>query len=227
MELLAKMNFWGLSYDNIVDMFSLNEKDLGKKILNCMGVPSSFNAIAYQNKYDVTTCSDVYGSDKETLQAKAYKEMKQAIDCIKSNPGRFNSSVIDTPEKYQRFLEDNLKIFFKHYDEAKTRKLYSSEALPEIAFSSHQFDLALCPNFIFNGNPAFSEDFQLNCIKELCRVAHECRIFPILDADGKMPTYITALRDRLAEIGFDTSVETVAYGLLRKGSSMLKVNKRK
>lgn len=227
MELLTKMNFWGLSYDNIVAMFALGENDFGKKILNCMGAPSSFNAIAWQNKYDITTCSDVYGSDKETLQTKASKEVKQAIDFIKANPDRFNSSVIDTPEKYQLFLQENLKMFFKHYNEAKTRRLYSSEALPEIAFGNHQFDLAICPHFIFNGNPIFSEKFQLNCIQELCRVAKECRIFPALDSAGHTPVHLASLREKLTEIGFNSSIETVDYQLQKKGNMMLKVTKRK
>ena len=227
MELLAKMNFWGLSYDNVIAMFAIKEHDLHKKILNCMGVPSGFNAIAHQNKLDVTTCSDVYGSDKETLQSKAKREIKQAVEFIKANPDRFNSCVVDTPEKYQDFLEENLKIFFKHYDEGKTRRLYSSEALPEIAFGNHQFDLAICPHFIFNGNSNFTEPFQFECIKELCRVADECRIFPVLDSAGHTPSQLDSLRESLRAAGYRTSIETVDYELLKKGNKMLKVTKEK
>lgn len=226
MELSPKMNFWGLSYDNLVAMFALDADDLSKKILNCMGCPSSFNPIAYEKGYHLVTSSDIYGSDKDTLKARAKNEVEQAIEYIIANPGRFYSATIETPEKYRAFLLDNLKKFFKTYEAEKTEARYSSEALPEIAFDDNAFDLAICPHFVFNSNPNFDTQFQIDCLQELCRVASECRIFPLLDTQGNRPEKLDEIIDHFNKSGYHTSINAVSYQLQRNADSMLVIKRK-
>lgn len=223
MALNSGMSHWGLSYDDFVAMFALSDVDLKKKILNCMAAPSSFPAIARQKKYNVLTCSDVYGADHKTLQMRAQKEVERAIEFIKTNPKRYSGQVIETPDKYQEFLEENLHQFLSDYEKAKSLGLYSSEALPEVPFADHEFDLAICPHFVFGAGMNYSFDFQLNSILEMCRVAKEVRVFPLLDSDGEEPEQLSLLLQSLADKGFSTRVETVKYRLEAKGDTMLKV----
>lgn len=43
------------------------------------------------------------------------------------------------------------------------------------------FDLAVCSHLLFLYSEHLSEDFHVESIKELCRVAGEARIFPLLE----------------------------------------------
>ena len=225
MDLLTSMSYWGLSYDDIVSMFALTPADLEKKVLNCMGTPSSFTSTARQKKQQVVTCNDVYGSDKDELKKRAVNEIDKAISFIEDNSGRFLSKTIGTPEAYKKILQANIDVFLKNYQEDSTRGLYSCEALPVIAFGNHQFDIVLCPHFLFSTNPNFSTDFHLRCITEMCRVGEECRVFPLLDTQGNPPANLQELMQQLIEQGYKPTIETVAYELQKGGNKMLKVVK--
>jgi hypothetical protein len=227
MELLTAMNYWGLSYDNIVAMMKLSATDLQKKIVNCMGVPSSFTAIALKNQQDVITCSDIYGSAKADIKKRAAKAVQQAISFIESNPDRFSASAIDTPKAYEKFLQENLKIFFEHYDKAFADHCYSSESLPDIAFADNEFDLAICHHFLFISDKNFTVDFQIAAIKALCRIASEARIYPLLDPQGKRPVELDEIIKTLEQQGYLCRFESVDYKLEKGGDTLLKVSRGK
>ena len=223
MEFLNNMFYWGLSYQNVVDMFSLDEHDLQNKILDCMGAPSSFNPIAHEKGQHVVSCSDTYGCNKEELQIKMQEALRQTMMIIEENPHRFVNTAIGLPKKYEANLKENLKIFMHDYNDAVKQHRYSPESLPSLDFKNCEFNLAICRHFLFVRNENFSIDFHLKSIKEMCRVAGEARIFPLLDADGNVSEKLPLVMQALQQDGYDVEIRKVNYELQKGANAMLRV----
>ncbi len=223
MEFLNNMFYWGLSYQNIVDMFALDAHDLQKTILDCMGAPSSFNPIAHEKGQQVVSCSDIYGCNKEELQIKMQAALRQTMTIIEENPNRFVNTAIGLPNKYEASLKENLKIFFDDYPNAIEQHRYSSEALPTLGFKNCEFGLVICRHFLFVRNENFSVEFHIKSIKEMCRVAGEARIFPLLNADGSVSEKLPLVMQTLQQDGYDVEVRKVNYELQKGANAMLRV----
>ena len=50
------------------------------------------------------------------------------------------------------------------------------------------------PTFSFLYSEQFSEDFHLAALHDMCRVAKEVRVFPLLALDGERSSYVDAAR---------------------------------
>lgn len=223
MEFLNNMFYWGLSYQNVVDMFALDEHDLQRRVLDCMGAPSSFNPLAHKKKQQVVSCSDTYGSSKDELQMKMKEALRQTMMIIEENPDRFVNTAIDTPKKYEVKLKEDLKIFMHDYKDAVKQKRYSPESLPSLDFVNCEFGLAICRHFLFVRNENFSVEFHVQSIKEMCRVAGEVRIFPLLGPDGSVSDKLPLVMQNLQQQGYDVEVRKVAYELQKRANAMLRV----
>jgi hypothetical protein len=84
------------------------------------------------------------------------------------------------------------------------------------------FDLAVCSHFLFLYTEHLSEAFHRSAILELCRVAGEVRIFPLLALDGRASPYVARLVDDLSG-SWEVSLETVPYEFQRGGNQMMRV----
>jgi hypothetical protein len=63
----------------------------------------------------------------------------------------------------------------------------------------------------------------LRSVRELCRVAKEARIFPILELGSRKSRHIDAVAAKLREDGFEVSIDTVPYEFQKGGNQMLRV----
>ena len=79
----------------------------------------------------------------------------------------------------ERFLDD--------YDGGRKCGRYIPEELPLLRFEDKAFGLALCSHFLFLYTDLFSPAFHVDSIVEMCRVANEVRIFPLLSL-GSSPS---------------------------------------
>ena len=64
--------------------------------------------------------------------------------------------------------------------------------------------------------------FHRSVILELCRVATEVRIFPLLALDGTASPYVASTVDDLSDF-WEISLETVPYEFQRGGNQMMHV----
>ena len=67
-----------------------------------------------------------------------------------------------------------------------------------------------------------SYDFHLDSIRELCRIADEVRIFPLLTLAQERSPYIDPICNTLAEEGIKSEIVEVAYELQKGGNQMIK-----
>lgn len=115
-----------------------------------------------------------------------------------------------------------MRAFLDDYDLGKRQGRYVDAELPSIAFPDKSFDLAVCSHFLFLYTQHLSAAFHRSAIRELCRVACELRIFPLLALDGRISSYVVNIVDDLSD-SWKVSLETVPYEFQRRGNQMMRI----
>jgi len=92
-----------------------------------------------------------------------------------------------------------------------------------LPFPDGAFDLALCSHLLFLYSEHLSEDFHVASIEELCRVAKEARLFPLLELGSRKSRHVEAVHTRLTDAGYVVSIRTVPYEFQRSGNQMMRL----
>ena len=67
--------------------------------------------------------------------------------------------------------------------------------------------------------------FHIQSVRELCRVARDVRVFPLLNLRGEPSPHLGAVRSALEADGWETEIVKVDYEFQRGGNEMLRVLK--
>src|SRR5262249_62401496 len=95
--------------------------------------------------------------------------------------------------------------------------------LPSLPFSDSSFDLALCSHFLFLYTTQLGEAFHRAAVREMCRVAMEVRIFPLLALGGTSSALVEPVTNELGAQGFRVSIDDVPYEFQRGGNKMMRI----
>ena len=87
--------------------------------------------------------------------------------------------------------------FLADYRQAEPFGRYIAAELPQLPFADGVFDLAVCSHFLFLYSQHLSEDFHVASLAELCRVAREVRVFPLLELGNRPSRHRDAVIRRL------------------------------
>lgn len=93
--------------------------------------------------------------------------------------------------------------------------------LPHLPYATNAFDLALCTDFIFYHQLSMKDIMSI--ISELCRIASEARIFPLLDHQGKNSEDLGPLLLMLQQKNYGVEVRQVPYQTGISANAMLRV----
>jgi hypothetical protein len=118
----------------------------------------------------------------------------------------------------QEFLDD--------FSQGKSHGRYVEATLPTLPFSDVSFDLALCSHLLFLYSAQLGESFHRDAIRELCRIAGEVRIFPLLALGGRPSPYVEGALQDLRDAGHEVSIETVPYEFQRGANRMMRIRTR-
>jgi hypothetical protein len=111
--------------------------------------------------------------------------------------------------------------FLSDYPAGKARGRYIDAELPALPFPDDSFDLALCSHFLFLYARQLGQQFHAAAILEMCRVASECRVFPLPELDGTRSPLVEPVGSVVREYGFDVSIEKSAYHHVSQGETWL------
>ena len=113
--------------------------------------------------------------------------------------------------------------FLEDYDQGKAEGRYVPHDLPSLPFEDNAFDLALCSHLLFTYSEQLSNSFHIEAILEMCRVAKQVRIFPILEMSGQPSRHVPAVCEALDGQGVRFSIEAVEYEFQRDANKMLRI----
>lgn len=223
---LSQVVPWGRSLAEYVGMFALSERDLAKRILGCADGPASFNAEMFGRGYRVVSCDPLYVFSSQ--------EIRQRFDATFATmmgqmPAKRDNFVWDTIPSIQALGEMRMaamEAFLRDFTRNRRDNRYVVSALPHLAFTDNAFDLALCSNFLFLYSEHLEEAFHVAALRELCRVAMEVRVFPLLDLDGQVPPHLGPALTALRRAGFQATVRGVPYEFLKGANEMLVIERQ-
>jgi hypothetical protein len=213
---------WGRSFAEYRRMFALSDADLKVRILGCADGPASFNAESTRRGTAIISIDPLYRLDTRTIRDRIAATYDQMLEQAQRNRQQFVWDTIQSVEELGRTRMQAMQAFLEDYDLGKRQGRYVDAELPTIAFPDKSFDLAVCSHFLFLYTKQLSEAFHRSAILELCRVAGEVRIFPLLALDGRASPYVTRLVDDLSGC-WEVSLETVPYEFQRGGNRMMRV----
>jgi hypothetical protein len=117
----------------------------------------------------------------------------------------------------RRFLDD--------YQAGRLAGRYVSAGLPRLPFADRSFDLALSSHFLFLYTEQFDQLFHRASILEMCRVAEEVRVFPLLALGAVRSRHVDPVVEDLRRRGFDVSVDAVPYEFQRGGNQVMRIRR--
>lgn len=210
---------WVHSLDDYRRMFDLRDEDLQRSILDYPASVSSFNAemhalgnhvISADEHYDLRPLDMSKHVDQIIQQLAVHLE--QYADHIQPEEGQALEDILVAWDHYA-------KLFTSDYSMGKMQGRYRKALLPHLPFADFQFDIALCPDLLFRDKTAVPEQV----LTELCRVAHEVRVFPLLDDQGEMSKEMGPAMLALQNKNYGIEVRAVPYKLLKGSNAMLRV----
>jgi hypothetical protein len=212
---------WGRSFDEYAAMFALDAHDLSRRILGCADGPASFNAEASARGARVVSCDPLYQFTPPKIASRIAEVSPLMLEQTRAHIDGFVWDRFASVEELGRARHGAMDRFLEHYAHAGADR-YVAAALPALPFPDNAFDLALSSHFLFLYSTQLSLDFHLAAVRELCRVAREVRIFPILTLGREPSPYLNPLIDALARDGWMARLERVGYEFQRGGNTMLR-----
>lgn len=212
---------WIYDFSDYQQMYDLTKGDLTKSIFDFSAGIASFNAEATQRGMSVISMDLMYAASEKEMHEQAKAFLQQVISQLKETPERLNKPSETAVNEVIHLWEKTEKLFLADYALGRSQLRYQPINLPQLPYPAHQFDLALCTDFIFHH--ALSREAVSAVLQELCRVAEEVRIFPLLDNQGKMPQELGPLMLMLQQKNFGVEVREVSYHTLEGGNAMLRI----
>lgn len=207
-------------------MFAMADADLEKKILGCADGPASFNSSLTKRGGTIVSVDPLYRFSREEIRSRIHQVFDTVLTETRKNAHEFVWGTIPSIEALGRIRLDAMNEFLDDYPEGLEKKRYIDAGLPELPFREKQFELALCSHYLFLYSPHLSFDFHLRSIRELCRVAREVRVFPLLELGAIPSRHLEPVMKILSREGYQVAIETVPYEFQRGGNRMMRLLER-
>ena len=214
---------WGRALAEYCRMFDLSDNDLRGKILGCGDGPASFNAEMTAMGYRVISVDPLYAFSAADIRKRIADTYDTVIEQTRAAAARFVWREFADADALGRARLAAMQRFLQDYDDGLASGRYRAESLPTLSFVDDVFDLCLCSHLLFLYSHHLSLDMHLASLREMLRVAHEVRVFPLLDLDGQPSDHVEPVLHAMSERGFQVELRTVPYEFQKGGNRMMRV----
>ena len=214
---------WGRTRDEYSRMFALTSADYARGILDCGGGPASFAAESAVAGYRVIAVDPVYSVPPEVIRSRFEAVAGPMLSQVRSTPDDWVWSYHRDPEDLFCRRREALERFLDDYPTGLDEMRYQFGELPTLPFGNDTFGLAVCSHLLFLYSDLLDEAFHVESVLELCRVAGEVRLFPILTLNRHTSPHLDAVRTTVAARGWASEILPVEYELMRGAHQMLRV----
>ena len=215
---------WGRSFEEYQAMFGLTEGDLSKRILGCGDGPASFNVEATDRGFQVTSCDPVYQFRADEIRRRIDDVYPEIMTKMRQDADKYIWRSLSSVEHLGEVRMNAMSGFLADFDAGCQQGRYISASLPSLPFSDFEFDLALCSHYLFLYSDHVDGATHLKSMRELCRVATEVRVFPVLSLDGEVSKHLDQVMTALSADGIDVSLQPVSYRFQKGATEMLVAN---
>jgi hypothetical protein len=221
MMILDRVVPFGRSKTEYELMFALSVSDRLKSIIGIGDGPASFNAEMTTSGYSVTSIDPIYQFTGAEIKSRFNDCVDTIIDQVRNTPNNWVWSYHKSPENLRANREQAIALFLEDYDRGKLEGRYLNAELPKLDFPDQYFQLSLCSHFLFLYSDHLSFEFHLAAIRELCRIAEEVRIFPLLTLAQERSPYIDDICSTLSKEGINSEIRQVPYEFQKGGNQAI------
>lgn len=214
---------WGRNLAEYRAMFGLDQRNLAGSILGCADGPASFNAELTNIGGKIISADPLYAFATEDIKLRIDQTSAKILAQTRRNKDLFVWKTIGSVEELGRIRLAAMDRFLSDYDAGRRAGRYVAASLPALPFADKCFDLALCSHFLFLYSDIRDMNFHYSAIRELCRVAGEVRIFPLLDLAGATSLHLPQVAEMLERRGYAVSIQGVDYEFQKGGDQMLRI----
>ncbi len=214
---------WGRSFAEYRSMFALTNADLERKILGCADGPASFNCAMRRLGKNVVSADPLYQFTADEIRRRIAETADDVLKQTYDNRDKFLWNAIPSIEELGKVRGKAMEEFLADYETVENRGRYVCAGLPSLPFHDNRFDLAVSSHFLFLYTDNLSCSFHVQSVGELCRVAREVRIFPILDANANRSEYVDEVVRAVESDGRTAAEVRVPYEFQKGGNVMLKI----
>jgi hypothetical protein len=204
-------------------MFDLCTGDLGKRLLGCGDGPASFNAVLSRRGGRAVSADPLYRFSVEEIRDRIAATFELVLEQTRQNADEFVWTRIRSVAELGQVRLAAMEEFLSDYPAGRAGGRYRAAALPSLPFADNEFDLALCSHLLFLYSEQFSAQFHVESVRELCRVAREVRIFPLLELGARPSRHLEPVMAQLKKSGYALQVQAVPYEFQKGGNRMLRV----
>jgi hypothetical protein len=215
---------WGRCLKEYREMFSLSDRDLQGKILGCGDGPASFNAELTSAGGNVISVDPVYCFDAKQIESRVNEVSQSVAEQLELNKANYIWSSFKNVEDVVGARLSAMNIFLNDYEMGKEHGRYVDASLPVLPFGEKQFTLAICSHFLFLYSAHISEELHIKGLLELCRVAKEVRIYPLVTLEGARSPHLAPAIQAIAAAGYSAEVIAVPYRFQKNATEMLVLN---
>jgi len=221
---LSEVVPWGRSLSEYKEMFSLSDNDLKKRILGCGDGPACFNAELSKVNNNVVSIDPIYQFSAKEIGSRIDEVYPQVMEQVAKNRDDYVWKNIVNVEAMGEVRMDAMQAFLNDYEQGKKSGRYINSALPTLSFKNTAFELALCSHYLFLYSEHVNQEQHILSMKELCRVASEVRVYPLLSiGNNQVSPHLKPVISALKESGFNVSLVPVKYEFQKGATEMLVV----
>lgn len=222
---LSQVVPWGRSLTEYRRMFALSDEDVAGLILGCGDGPASFNAEMTALGHRVVSADPIYALTSAQIEQRVAETYETVVAQVKRSRADYVWEMFRDEEELGRHRLATMRKFLADFSVGLAAGRYRAEALPRLSFADGAFDLAVCSHLLFLYTEQLSLAFHCESILELCRVAREVRIFPLLGLDCQKSRHIEPVQATLTSAGFTVDIVRVQYEFQRGGDEMMRIHK--
>ncbi|MCP4180937.1 MAG: SAM-dependent methyltransferase [bacterium] len=212
---------WGRSLEEYIRMFSLTDDDLKKNILGCGDGPASFNAELSAKGGNIVSIDPVYEFSSTEIKTRIDETYHQIVSEVYKKPDNYIWNTFSNVEELVNTRMNSMNKFLSDYKTDENSDRYKNQSLPNLTFRESEFDLALCSHFLFLYSDHIDVEIHISSMIELCRVAKEVRVYPLVTLNCTPSPYIEKVIHALSRHGIDASLVEVDYHFQKGATQML------
>jgi len=202
-------------------MFDLTPADLARSILGCADGPASFNGELTRLGGTVVSADPLYRYSRQQIATRIQQTSTEILAQTRQTLDNYHWDAIADVDELGRVRMQAMEVFLDDYEQGLREGRYLDSSLPRLPFEDQQFDLALCSHYLFLYSDQIPLESHVEGLLELCRVAAEVRVFPLVALDGRLSVHLGEAIRRLIRSGIDVEITGVPYRFQKGAYQML------
>ena len=160
----------------------------------------------------MTCCDPIYEFSASEIASRIDETIPKILSSTRRKLENFSSAQFGSPQRLAQFGRATMQEFLNDFPSGPAQSRYRAAELANLPFCGDEFDIALCSHFLFTYSNLLDLTFHLDSIRELCRVAGEVRIRPLVPQFGAGHSgWLRKVLDQLTQSGDQCEVKRVPY----------------